>query len=319
MKTSLRKIVVLASLAGVAASAYGQEIAAQPAPVTPTAVQAVSESAPRAYASNIAASPFVDPSSARSTGLWIGAQTVQTVFVVPGPGLPEAGRAAITEDMAVMCRILDKLMAQAALVGDMAGTVDPFGRASDGSYTQTQGVYLDGYGALFYMEVGFPLAPGVQGQDQAKAETSTDTLWSQTADEVRGVTRNENAPSVQEYDAQKVENLKQVLTKSFRHAANLRTHGPQDALTLIVASRSRRGSGPYGIPLTEPPATDSPNVLVFRTAKPDVDAFAEGSLTLEQFTAKVKLLSSWTSDVTQGVGSTGKVQRSSGVSIGARQ
>jgi hypothetical protein len=103
-----------------------------------------------------------------------------------------------------------------------------------------------------------------------------------------------------------VENFKIALIGTLRHAANLRTRGSQDMISIVIARRSNRNEGStgtlqsrgtYGATVqqgaTEP--ADLPTVLVLRTTKADVDALAKGSLSQEQFAAKVQTLKSWTS------------------------
>lgn len=205
-------------------------------------------------------------------------QISRTVFVVPGQDVAAENLMQITEDMAVMCRILDKSVAPVAAFGSIGGP--GFNRGS-----QTQGLYLDGYGALFFIEVGFPLARPAKEQEQFQAQQSSDSLWSQTMDELNGVPPKQSGARVPPYDAQRVENLTSALVKSLRHTTNFRVHQPQDHITLVVTTRCQSGSYVY-----------------LGTAKPDVDAFAKGELTLEQFKEKVKVLRLRTGSALPGSG-----------------
>ncbi|MEN6578386.1 MAG: hypothetical protein ABFD90_18720 [Phycisphaerales bacterium] len=248
------------------------------------------------------------------------AQTLQTVFVVPGPHSPAESLVQITEDMVVMCRILDKAIAPVLTPSDTAGAVDLFNGQSPYSRSQTQGLYLDGYGALFFVEVGFPLTRPPQEQEQPDAQQPGDAVWSQTVDELKGVPPRQSGPRVPAYDAQQVENLRTALVKSLRHAANVRVHGAQDRIALVVTTRCQSGSSAYvgrGFRPTgrvEQAGSMSSDVLVLGTTKVDVDAFAKGDLTLEQFTQKVSTLRSWTGSAQQPTTSTGIVLPSSGTS-----
>jgi len=227
-------------------------------------------------------------------------QAARTVLVVPGPDLPAASLATITEDMTVMCRILDQALAPALMPSDALRFIDPFSGRPTTDRPGTQGLYLDGYGALFFVQVNFPLVASPTEPQQPKAEASTDPVWSRAVDEFRG-TPQRPPQAVAEYDAQKVENLKAVVIKSLRHAANLRVRGSQDAITVVVGVWRAAGyafvyadqPGPARAQI-EATGIDRSAVLVLRTSKADVDAFAKGDLTTEQFTAKVQLLRSWT-------------------------
>jgi hypothetical protein len=240
-------------------------------------------------------------------------RTLQTVFVVPGPNLAPEGIAQISEDLAVMCRIFNKatIWADRMGPGEISKTipVDVSGVEISQPRILTQGLYLDGYGAIFFLPVDFPLAPP-QEQAASNAEPSGDPLWSQTANELRGAPPQSLRPSTSQYNAQKVENLKTALIGTLRHAANLRTRRAEDAITIVIATRlgqaDRRElifapNNPYGDMYSQQqtlaPADSSPDVptmLILRTTKSDVDALAQGGLSQEQFAQRVRLLKSWT-------------------------
>lgn len=237
-------------------------------------------------------------------------QAGQAVFVVPAPDLPADGLTAVSEDMVVMCRIFDKATGPARRTVAIGGQFDPYGGYAYGGRTldggsRTQGLYLDGYGALFFVEVSFPLAAVPQEQEQPKTEQSADPLWRQTVEELQGSPQKQAEAAAQEYDAQKVENLKSVLIKSLRHAANLRVRGPQDVIAVVI--RVQNGSAVADIygdrwseaMMSRSPASGSSDVLVLRTTKADVDAFAKGDVPPEQFAGKVQVLRSWTHSAPQ--------------------
>jgi hypothetical protein len=253
-----------------------------------------------------------------SQSLW--EQACATVLVVPAPELTDENLAQITEDMTVMCRILDKV------VPATSTTARPVSRSwRAGSYvgmtgslddeTQTEGLYLGGYGALFFRQVDFPLrAPAAPPEPTAAQEGAMpDPLWSQTVEELQGSpAATSGAPvTAQPYDAAKVENFKTALIRSLRHAANLRLTSAQDFVTLVVSPWDAQIRRPYSVPRAQIYADNSArdptqagqdvanaqaepaSVLVLRVRKADADAFAKGQLTAEQFTEKVQLFWSW--------------------------
>jgi len=245
------------------------------------------------------------------TSLGAGQQdrVARTAFVVPGPDLAPEAIAQIREDLAVMCRIFDKASIWAKRTGDTAidrtVPIDISGVEISQQVILTQALYLDGYGAVFFHPVDFPLAARREEQAITKTDSSVDPLWSQTANELRGGPVESRRPSDLPYNAQQVENLKIALIGTLRHAANLRTRGSQDAISIVIARRSNRNEGltgtlqsrgTYGATMqqgaTEP--ADLPTVLVLRTTRSDIDALAKGSLSQEQFAAKVQTLKSWT-------------------------
>ena len=228
------------------------------------------------------------------------------VLVIPTPELTAESLAELTEDLTVMCRIFGK-----AVAPNRAGVggYQPFRYVVD---TQcVQGLYLDGYGALFFLDVDYPLLPEEQKEPvQSKPQEPGDPVWSQTIDEMTGRQSDEGrgGRAGPTYDAQRVENLKKTLVKTLAHAANIRTRRPQDIITLVVGSFDdtqtpyRTGTAsPYGRTgvarsssrTAAPTAPPAAALLVMRVAKSDVDAFSKGQLTLPEFTEKVQTLWSW--------------------------
>jgi hypothetical protein len=248
-------------------------------------------------------------------------QARETVLVVPGPDLKPEALAGLAEDMAVMCRIFDKALypstrATSAYTYSMRGNDLAFVTRLGGQPSgRTQGLYLDGYGAVFFVQVDFPLVAPQQQKQEAKPEESADRVWSQTMNELRGQeptpTTANAAPA---YDAQKVDNLKATLIKTLRHAANLRLR-PEDQVTVVAGSprqasstamqrvhylfqRSNFGPRPPGTTpamtnRAENPVPDPAATLILRTVKSDVDALAAGKLAADQFAPKVATLWSW--------------------------
>jgi hypothetical protein len=252
---------------------------------------------------------------AQAGGVW--EQAARTILVVPGPDLPADGLTAITEDMAVMCRILDQATAPILMSTDALKVFDPFSGRAMRDRPGTQGLYLDGYGALFFIQATFPLVPSSSEQEPAKAEPSTDPVWSRAVDELRGSPQKQPQP-VPQYEAQKVETLKTALIKSLRHATNLRVRGPQDTLTVVITVWGGAGYAfvytpdQQGPARFEPTGIDTSAVLVLRTTKADVDALAKGDLAPEQFAAKVQVLRSWTNSGREPAASTTFVVPSTG-------
>ncbi len=241
--------------------------------------------------------------------------TRDNVLVVPTPDLPPASVADLTQDLAVMCRIFGTSVpftTSGKPAVRPARNDDVFYGIVIGPMTRgAQALYLDGYGALFFLHVDYPLVPTEpQEQTQAKTPESTDTVWTRTVQEMTGQAGDEqptarNAPT---YDARRVEELRQALLKTLVHGANIRMR-PQDLVTLVVGDLDdnkrpnfrvwpalRYGLATTGAsapaagqsqPLTRPPTAA---LLILRVTKADVDAFAKKQLTLDQFTEKVQIL-----------------------------
>jgi hypothetical protein len=253
---------------------------------------------------------------------YLPAQAQQTVLVVPTPDLTPDSLVELTEDMTVMCRIFDKaLLPSRVNVGTSDGARSRILRYLTNEVDQqtAQGLYLDGYGALFFIDLDYPLAPPEQ-EEPAKPEPQepTDSVWTQTIAEMAGQPSDEGR-TVPIYDPQKVATLKRTLTRTLAHAANIRMRRPQEFITLVVGALdddnaasysiyeartagrgvsvtpSTRGRRTYGWrSLATSGTRPAPAALmVMRVAKAEVDAFAKGQLTLAQFTDKVQTLWSW--------------------------
>jgi len=253
-------------------------------------------------------------------------QAQENVLVVPTPDLPAGSLAELTEDLTVMCRIFDKSL-PTSRVGSAYGDRSDVLWHRIGQQTRgAQGLYLDGYGALFFVYVDYPLAPTEpQDQAEAKAKESGDSVWSQTIREMTGQPqdRQQIARKAQPYDPLRVENLKKTLVKTLAHASNIRMRRPQDVITLVAGAfdddrgssyrtyGAARTSG-YGTALVPPgtsksqPGARNPTaaLLVMRVPKAEVDAFAKGQLTLAQFTDKVQSLLSPMEQATPAAGAT---------------
>ena len=96
-------------------------------------------------------------------------------------------------------------------------------------------LYLDGYGALFMLNVGFPFLPPphAEGQ-QEKPEANSD--WEDAKQELYGQGgrgRVMAAPS-EPYDEERVNRLKEGLLESLKNATNIRGLKPDDSITVCV-------------------------------------------------------------------------------------
>jgi len=235
-----------------------------------------------------------------------------SVLVVPAAELKGEDLAAITEDMTVMSRIFDKKLSEKRLATSAGSSfvgLNPFGREIGRESRTTQAIYLEGYAALFLMKVNFPISPSPEAQEEKKTEEEdTDPLWTQMRQEIYAPEeadrrrRSDDRPE-EKYDAEKVEELKETLIKTLKHAANIRNLKPEESVVLTVIGkagqpdvsaierlygedysryigRTRAGTG-----------FSSPTVLTIRAKKADIDAFAKGALDFDEFRQKTQLIS----------------------------
>ena len=220
----------------------------------------------------------------------------RAVLVIPSGRMKQEDLAAIAEDMRVMSRIFDKKLRQAHMLAGGAFSGIPASVFFGHRGSVTEGIYLDGYGALFLMKVNFPLSAPPEPPEQKKPKKEADEIWTQTKQEIYTpeeiIQKTNKVPTpLQEYDAEKVENLKTTLLKALKHAANIRNLKPDDSVIVMV-----NGQGPAvaTVRVTGEAYTSKalktgfgPSAaLTIRVKKSDVDAYSKGDLDLDEFRKK---------------------------------
>ncbi len=244
-----------------------------------------------------------------------------SVFVVPAAETSVKDLLAANEDMTVMARIFSRALKNANLGShDSNLFVSSLGGAFAGhGAPMAPNVYLEGYGALFTLSVDFPLAPGANDEQPAPQadQAEADPLWQQTRDDIFEPQRSKHqgdpfAERVQEYSAAKVESLKSTLITALKHAANIRTLGPEEAVVVTVSGATVRGQlqsmrcvpGTNEVELIDSQGRTSritadhladiqpsaPTILMIRGKGSDIIAFARGEVNLEQFRPRVRVL-----------------------------
>jgi len=217
----------------------------------------------------------------------------------------------LEEDLAVMSHILEKAASERA--GGHGG--QPYGATAMGIdvfYTPAgsplRSLYLDGYGALFMLNVGFPLLPPPHAEGpREKTEANSD--WEDARQELYGQGgrgRVMAAPS-EPYDEERVSRLKEGLLESLKNATNIRGLKPDDSITVCVfggpssgqpkakayVERST-GSGEAGSEVMVTRRVGGPmrqTIMTIRVKKSDADAFAKGAMTLEAFRKRAHVVS----------------------------
>jgi len=221
------------------------------------------------------------------------------------------------EDLNVMARILEKALAPGAETDDrraMGIAISSLGSPP----SAPRNLYLEGYGAVFFLDVSFPLLPPPKKSEEAKAKAPVSSEWEEARREIdaarspepRGngvvgwASRNSPRGGV-EYDADKVERLKDDLLESLKNATHIRDLKPEESITVVVTgtagnraqrfvTRKNSGDGRNNrIAIEEyhheivrapgAPGARSESTMTLRVKKSDADAFAAGKLDLEEF------------------------------------
>lgn len=213
----------------------------------------------------------------------------EAVLVVPTARMETETFAQLSEDMNIMCRVVDRLLANAGLkLRDWPPFVPADQRRA------TRGVYLPGFGVVLLVEVDFPLVAPAEDTPKPDVQDETDILWSEIRQQMRGQPAPADADSRPPYDDLKVESLKRTLLAALKHASNMRGLDPDEHIvavavnaphpTVLLNQAFATAEPLYALGMEPSPAQPaSPQLLVLRATKSRVDAYADGALTPEQF------------------------------------
>jgi len=174
-------------------------------------------------------------------------------------------------------------------------------------------LFLEGYGALFTLSVGFPLLPPATKAEPK--ETPKDSTWQQARQEIYGgqPERALDPTAFVEYNEESVRRLKDALLEALKNASNIRRLKPEDSVVVSVLggpapaerpgkAASRRASVEGGGRSASPNAGDlqmQRTILTLSVKKQDVDACAEGKLSLEEFRQKARA-AAYAGEMTEG-------------------
>jgi len=260
--------------------------------------------------------PPIDPSGIANFAHDFAVSTTQRVLdgFFPRGGSPRkpvivGGDAknisALEEDLTVMARILEKA---AGAKSDGPATAAGIEILSFNRPTAPRVFYIDGYGAMFVLNVKYPLlAPAKKDEQSRTNETSSE--WEKAREEVYGRRGplddvRLQAAGGEEFDAPRVEKLRSQLIDDLANAKNIRHLKADDYVTVVVlgGGGGRTGAGAGGVVRRESGGRGGGrNVEVFATSvepgaastmtlrakKSDIDAFAKGKLDAEEFRKKV--------------------------------
>jgi hypothetical protein len=249
-------------------------------------------------------------------------------LIIPSSTPDPTALTSANEDLAVMARVLQKAVAQASADSDRKKAMGIELRALPGSSSSFRNLYLEGYGAIFVLNVRFPLLPAPEKKEPPSSKETTSTEWDEAWKETFGgggadtdverVFRNVAGGATMEYDAQKVEDLKTGLLEALKNATHIRSLKPEEMITLMVLGaegRSERvvakvspeagaqggvfyraGAGVATADGRKGAGARGESALMMRVKKSAVDAFAKGNLNLEEFRKKAAVLAYLTGD-----------------------
>ena len=211
----------------------------------------------------------------------------------------------IEEDLNVMYRILSRTRKQ----DDGGFGLGSFLAGSSG--TSVKSMYIEGYGAVFMLNVRFPLVAPQPAEEQAKPKENTSEEWERAKRELSS--RNtleldlERAwtqaigPAGEEYDAQKVEDLTVSVLESLKNATHIRNLKSDEYVTVAILGAE---SVPHRVSVEnededgkskrktriETMGPRGESTMTIRAKKSDIDDFAKNKLNVDAFRKKVKML-----------------------------
>jgi len=230
-------------------------------------------------------------------------------LIIPTGEMDRKTADSLEEDLAVMSRLLSKAAPRKSDDAELSAMSIPLT-----TYTPSSGVrnlYLEGYGAVFLLSVRFPLVPPPDKPEQPKAKEATSTDWDKAWKELYGPKGDEDhlrhvygrqlRTKTEEFDAEKLEELKTSILQALKNATHVRQLGQDESVAVVVTGGdtgrmemvlatgvavSQRKTFLMGDAGT---ATGG-STMVIRVKKPDVDAFAKGDLDLDGFRKKATIL-----------------------------
>ncbi|MGO9199285.1 MAG: hypothetical protein ACLQM8_01945 [Limisphaerales bacterium] len=175
-------------------------------------------------------------------------------LIIPKDTAEPKDLANLDEDLKIMAHILQK-----AAGGDAEKSPNAMGifirRQVFDRASVPQNLYLEGYGALFFLSVNYPLVepPARKAESETKEESNSD--WEAARRELAQpsgppgfnflheqlLIEDRGAAQESAYDADKVETLKGDLIAALKNASHIRRLKADETVTVVVAGLSGKG------------------------------------------------------------------------------
>lgn len=210
----------------------------------------------------------------------------------------------VEEDLTTMLHLLER-----AVEKDLGSSDDDYNAYRNIPSILTsdsRAMFLDDYGVMFSLRTPQVLF-GVANAEKPTHEQQgpRGNQWERARQELFGGRggdgSKEGRPSPIQYDAEKVNALKVSLLGLLRDAANLRHLRDDQSVSIVLAGSPSFGARPAVAPQEDGTRDGSPlerfrsqmgraTYLVLRAKKADINGFATGKLTADQFKEKVSVL-----------------------------
>lgn len=163
-------------------------------------------------------------------------------LIVRSSKIDDKTNSQLQEDLTVMARILEKASSDFKNERDEAAGIPIVMHGG----RSVRAMYLEGYGAVFTLNVNIPLKPDPKPEDlEKKQDDSDDEEWEEAKNEVLGKKRpgkdkGRKAAARKPYDQDQVDQLRGSLIDALKNATNIRNLTDSDSITVVV----RSGDGP---------------------------------------------------------------------------
>jgi len=238
-----------------------------------------------------------------------GARTLLVRTTVPEP----KDQAAMEEDLAIMSRVMAKAVEETPGRPGHPGKVMGIDVFFTPGGSQLRSLYVENYGALFFLNVNFPLVAPPEKRTEAKP--AGDSPWEDARQELYGQRSQENGGEpAEDYSEEKVDRLKETLLEALKNGTNMRGLRPNDFVTLWISGasavsgsfrvvRTGTSANPAGkeLNLEQLASSSKRTVLTIRVTKAEIDKFAQGKLTAEDFRKQAQM-TAYTSDAAGSAG-----------------
>lgn len=160
------------------------------------------------------------------------------VLVIPSRKVDPQAQVEVQEDMLVMLQILRDMLSEPRMI---LGILYDYGDIFAGGGQDTRAFYLEGYGALFVLEVDFPFLRAEPNSVEEEPERDVDPIWQRARQRLRG---SGGGPAYNQRPSDEVsfEQLKADLIETLKHTANIRHVDPNEQIIFTIVSRPGRGS-----------------------------------------------------------------------------
>jgi hypothetical protein len=341
MKNYIPTIGLVAALAFAAATGNGQDSTPTPRPATPAspavavAVTVPAQEEAEALDATELALAAQEKALAQQNEelekvnekLWkltprAARATSTRSLVIPKDAVDVKNLTETEEDMSVMARILEKAANGKGpkLEHDAMG-ITVIGMSGSGA---PRNLYIDGFGALFFLNVNFPLLPPATKEQTPESKSESDSDWKTAYDELyrpqnsgpdlsfnftpfeSGTYVYNSSGPAEKYDEDKVTELKENLTAALKNASHIRRLRGDDTVTVVVTGRnpgsstrvttrrsqngSSSSSSSSSWSMTSRSGSQPPPArLIIRAKRSDVESFQKDKLSADDFRKKVTM------------------------------